>query len=395
MIQAEVLRPTELSPGDLAAWRSFCAMTPAFANPLLGPDFAMLMDRARDDARVAVFRRAGETIGFLAFHRRPSGFARPIGAAFGDYHAIISPPDERFDAREALAAAKISAFRFAGLIDPHGLFDGAGDASCPGYVLTAETLDAYAERLREANPKFFKNVRRLHNKLEREWGEIVLTPGDTSQDAFDQLMAWKRDQFRRTGCHDVFGPEWTSQLFQTVFEMRDGRLQGAMSTLRAGGRLVAGHFGPRLGKVWHGWISAMDPDASSCGPGLVMMLQVPEIMQALGLKAYDMGRGHDHYKAPFAGEVRQTYEGLAVSRSLAGLAAGSLERAWEIAGRDSAAMKLHRRLDQIAAVELSVGGRVQGVVGALAGYGRRTAHKKAISERAAEAPPVEKVTEDA
>lgn len=394
MIQAEVLRPTELSPGDLAAWRSFCAMTPDFQNPLLGPDFALLMDKARDDARVAVFRRGGETIGFLAFHRRPSGFARPMGAAFGDYHGIVSPPEERFDARDALAAAKISAFRFAGLIDPHGLFGGAGDASCPGYVLTAETPDAYAERLREANPKFFKNVRRLQNKLEREWGELTLTPGDTSQEAFDQLMAWKRDQFRRTGCHDVFGPAWASQLFQTVFEMRDGKLQGAMTTLRAGGRLVAGHFGPRLGKVWHGWVSAMDPDASSCGPGQVMMLMVPEIMQGLGLATYDMGRGHDHYKAPFASQVRQAYEGLAVSRSLAGLAASSLERAWEIAGRDSAAMKLHRRLDQIAAVELSMGGRVQGVVGALTGYGRRNAHKKAISDRAP-AAEAEKVAEEA
>ena len=163
--------------------------------------------------------------------------------------------------------------------------------------------------------------------------------------------------------------------------MRSGKLQGAMTTLRAGGRLVAGHFGPRLGKVWHGWVSAMDPDASACGPGLVLMLQVPEIMQALDLIAYDMGRGHDHYKAPFASEVRPAAEGLAVSRSLAGLAASTLEHAWEIAGRESAATKLRRRLDQIAAVELSMSGRVQGVMGALAGYGRRNAHKKAISER--------------
>lgn len=381
MIQAEVLRPSELTPGDLAAWRSFCASTPAFQNPLLGPDFALLVGEVREDARVAVFRRAGETVGFLAHHRRPSGFARPIGAAFSDYHAIITPPGERLDAREALAAARISALRFSGLLDPYHLFGGEGVAGETGYVLHAQTPEAYAERLKEANNKQFRNWRRLHNKLEREWGEVTLVSGDTSAEAFEQLLGWKREQFRRTGAHDVFNPDWARELFARVFERRDGRLQGAMTTLRAGGKVVAGHFGPRVGPIWHGWISSIDPACGSCGPGFVLMLQTPEIMAALGLEVYDMAPSHEHYKAPFATATVPTVEGLAVSRSLAGVAAGSLERAWGLAGRKSAASKLRRRLDQIAAVELSMGGRVQGVLGALAGYGRRNAHKKTISDR--------------
>jgi CelD/BcsL family acetyltransferase involved in cellulose biosynthesis len=382
MIQAEVLRPADLSPGDLAAWRSFCAGTPAFHNPLLGPDFALLVGEVREDARVAVFRRGGETVGFLAHHRRPSGFARPIGAAFSDYHAIITPPDERFDAAQALAAARLSALRFCGLLDPHGLFGDVGVPGETGYILNAQTAEAYAERLREANTKQFRNWRRLHNKLEREWGEVTLHPGDTGDDAFEQLLAWKRDQFRRTGAHDVFHPDWARDLFRKVFERREGRLQGAMTTLRAGGKVVAGHFGPRVGGVWHGWISSIDPACASCGPGFVLMLQTPEIMSALGLEVYDMAPSHEHYKAPFATATVATTEGLAVSRSLAGVAAGSIERAWGLAGRKSPAVQLRRRLDQIAAVELSVGGRVQGVIGALAGYGRRSAHKKTISRRA-------------
>lgn len=382
MIKAEVLRPADLTPGDLAAWRSFCAGTPAFHNPLFGPDFALLVGEVRDDARVAVFRREGESVGFLAHHRRPSGFARPIGAAFSDYHALITPPGEGFDVRQALNAARISSLRFSGLVDPNGLFDGVGVAAEAGYVLHAETSNAYADRLREANPKQFRNWRRLHNKLEREWGEVSLVPGDTSQEAFDQLISWKRDQFHRTGAHDVFHPDWARNLFQTVFERREGRLQGAMTTLRAGGKVVAGHFGPRLGSVWHGWISSIDPACAACGPGFVLMLQTPEIMAGLDLQTYDMAPSHEHYKAPFATSTVQTTEGLAVSQSLAGVAAGSIERAWGLAGRKSPAVQLRRRLDQIAAVELSVGARVQGVLGALAGYGRRSAHKKTISHRA-------------
>src|ERR1700761_3089936 len=89
-LEAEIVHPAELSRVDIAAWRRLQAAEPAFGSPLLGPDFAQAVGAVRPDARVAVYRRAGHAIGFLAHHRRPGGFARPIGAPFCDYHALVS-----------------------------------------------------------------------------------------------------------------------------------------------------------------------------------------------------------------------------------------------------------------------------------------------------------------
>ena len=101
----DVTRPSDLSALEQAAWRAFQAASPAFGDPLFGFDFALAVGAVRDDAHVAVYRRGGRIVGFLAHHRRPSGFARPIGAPFCDYHALISAPGEAIDGARALAAA--------------------------------------------------------------------------------------------------------------------------------------------------------------------------------------------------------------------------------------------------------------------------------------------------
>ena len=93
MLTAETLHPSDLTGADLAAWRALAAAHPAFASPLLGPDFAVEVGRVRDDARVTVWRRDHQAIGFLAHHRRPGGLARPIGSPFSDYHALVSSVD--------------------------------------------------------------------------------------------------------------------------------------------------------------------------------------------------------------------------------------------------------------------------------------------------------------
>ncbi len=381
MIQAEVRHPSTLSDADALDWRRLCAAEAAFSSPLLGPDFARLVGEVREDARVAVFRQDGRAMGFLPFHKRPNGFARPIGSAFSDYHALIAAADAPIDGPEALAAAHIGAFAFTGLIDPLGAFPRARPSGMSGHVIALQgTAEAHQEALKAANPKRHKNWRRLQNKLEREFGELQITPLDTDQEAFDLLLAWKRDQFRRTGSHDVLRAGWARALFQTAFERHDGPLRGVMTTLRAGGRLVAGHFGLAGDETCHVWISAMDPACAGCGPGQVLMLQAPETLEALGLKVYDLGPGYAHYKAPFAtGEVAIA-EGLTMADGPAGLAARSLDSAWSLAGdgRINVVCRLRRRLDHIAAAELSVSGRVRGVIEALAGSSRRAASREPV-----------------
>jgi CelD/BcsL family acetyltransferase involved in cellulose biosynthesis len=372
MLQAEIVRPRELSAADLAAWTAFRAATPAFRSPLLSAAFALAVAEAREDAAVAVFRREGQVVGFLAHHRRPAGLARPIGSSWSDYHALVAAPDAGIDGGEALRLARIAAFRFGALVDPHGVFAAAETAPHEAYRIALAAPDEdYWERLRAQSPKRFKNMRRLEHKLAREMGEVSLVAPDHDAAAFERLLAWKSQQYRRTGLHDVLHPAWSRSLMQALFEAREGRLQGLLVTLRVGDRPVAAHFGVREGDAYHPWLAAYDPAFAAYSPGLTFMSEAIRAMPGLGLTSYDLSAGSDHYKRPFASETVAVSEG--VLRVQGGAIERSLVRVSGVLGEGPARIltRVRRRIDHIAAAELSLSGRVQGLAAAVAASSRR------------------------
>ena len=369
MLHAEIIRPEDVSLADRQRWSELQRETPAFGSPLLGPDFAAAVGAVRKDAAVAVYRRAGQTIGFLAHHRRPDGLARPIGATWSDYHALIASPDAAIEGAEALRAAGIKAWRFAGLLDPHGAFAASQAASKETYLIKLDgPAEAYLEALRAASPKRFKNLRRLENKLDREVGELRLVAPDHDDLAFEMLLGWKREQFRRTGLHDVLHPSWTQDLLRSLFQTREGPLQGLLITLRVRGRPVGAHFGVRLGGAYHPWLAAYDPEFGAYSPGMVLISRAIEAMPALGLVSYDLSDGSDHYKRPFASEGHVVREG-----SLRPNGVGASRLSGLLEARAPTLHRVQRRLDHIATCELSLSGRLQGIAAAVAGGSRRLA----------------------
>lgn len=374
MLTAETKHPSDLKAADLAAWRALAAAHPAFASPLLGPDFAIEVGRVRDDARVTVWRRDHKPVGFLPHHRRPGGLARPIGSPFSDYHALVGAADAGLKGPEALALAGLSAFRFTGLVDPHGVFEGAVAERSPSFVVRLDQpVEAYLEGLRAASPKRFKNYRRLDSKLDREVGPLRLVAGDIRDQAFEALLAWKSAQLNRTGLSDFLRPGWTRALMRNLFERRKGEMQGLLVMLYAGEHPVGGHFGIRQGPVYHPWIAATDPQFVSFGPGITVLSRAIAAMPELSLTTYDLGPSHDHYKRHYAQADMEVGEGLAAAASPAGRMAEGVESAWTLAGarRAGPVGKLRRRLDVIAATELTTAGRVRGFAEALAAQGRR------------------------
>jgi len=372
MLQAQILRPAELSRRDRAAWAAFRAETEAFASPLLSFEFAEAVARQRQDAAVAVFSRRGEPAGFLAHHRRPGGLGRPIGAPWSDYQALIAAPGSAIDGMEALRAAGLQAFRFAGLIDPEGVFAEADSAGSEAYhIALAASGEDYWESLRAASPKRFKNMRRLEHKLAREMGEVVLVAPDHDPSAFERLLGWKSDQFRRSGLHDVLRPDWSRRFMLQLFETREGPLQGLLITLRVAGRPVAGHFGVRMGDAYHPWIAAYDPALAAYSPGLTFISEAIRAMPRIGLARYDLSAGSDHYKRPFASAVTTVREGVA-RLGAPGLAPTLVRLSGLLGPRPADAVRrVERRLDHIAAVDLSFAGRVQGIAQAIAASSRR------------------------
>lgn len=364
MLQTETMHPSDLTPELIAAWRSLCAANPAFASPLLGPDFAMAVGAVRPDARVTVAWQACAPVAFWPHHRRPGGLARPIGAPFSDYHGLVAAPGVPISPNELVAAADVNRFLFEGLVDPEGRFADFVTVQRPVYgIRLTGAPESYFEALRAESPKRFKNMRRLEHKLEREVGTISLTAPDRDREAFETLLAWKSDQFRRTGLHDVLSPDWVRALMRNLFEMEGPYLQGMMITLRADGRPVAGHFGVRCGETFHPWVASFDPAFSAYGPGVTLVSRAIRDMGRLGLTSYDLSGGHDHYKKPFAVGSETVAQG-AVTR-------GAKPSARRFADRPSALVRVGRRLDHIAAAEPTLPGRVKGVLSALRGASLR------------------------
>ncbi|MBR7620600.1 GNAT family N-acetyltransferase [Phenylobacterium sp. 20VBR1] len=371
MLSAETFHPSDLSQADISTWRRLCASRPEFANPLMGPDFAQAVGKVRADARVTVWRWPGRTAGFLAYHRRPGSYARPIGAPLSDYHGLVAEPG--LDSDEALAAAGLSVYRFTGLTDPNMAFAGFGAVERESFVIALETTaEAYLEALRAASPKRFKNYRRLDHKLDREVGALSIR-AEFDQTAFDTLLRWKREQLARTGAHGFLNADWTQGLLQDLFERQAGDFQGLMVNLYAGERLVAGHFGIRQGGIYHPWIASTDPELGAWSPGQVFLGRAIAAMPQMGLTTYDLGPGHEHYKRPYALTTRRIGEGVATAANLGGRAAQMSEQAWTLAGAhgQGAVGKLRRRLDIIASSELSFTGRALGLAQAIGARVRR------------------------
>jgi CelD/BcsL family acetyltransferase involved in cellulose biosynthesis len=375
MLNVETIHPNLLSAADAALWRSLAAANEGFCNPLIGPDFAQAVGRVREDARVAVVRRAGETVGFLPFHRRPGGLARPIGSPLSDYHALVSRPDAGLRIGDVLRAADVSVFRYSGLIDPHAVFPVSPESARTAYLidLSGTNAEAYLEAVRAESPKKIKNYRRLDNKLDREVGPVRLVACDVSREAFNLLIDWKREQLARTGGHDFLRADWTRELLADLFTTRDGPMRGLMINLYAGDTLIGGHFGVRQGATYHPWIASTNPEMAAWSPGQIFFLRAIAAMPELGLTRYDLGPGHDHYKRAYGLKTIQIGEGAATAATVAGRVAHSMESVWTLAGAHGAGPigQLRRRMDAIASTELTMTGRVRGFVEAVAARAHR------------------------
>ncbi|WP_333585779.1 GNAT family N-acetyltransferase [Phenylobacterium sp.] len=373
MLTTEILHPSALDAADAAVWRDLCASHPDTASPLLGPDFARAVGASRPDAAVAIWRQGAAPVAFLPHMRRPGGLARPIGAPLSDYHGLVAA--RPMDLASALSLADISAYRFSGLVGPAVEAATHGLAGQPAYVIDiGDDAPAYLEALRSASPKRFKNFRRLEHKLEREVGPPRLVAPDQDPRALEQVLAWKRDQLARSGLQDFLAPAWVNQLLWRLFSEPAGELRGLLIGLYAGDQLLAGQFGVRHGGIFHPWIASTNPNMHPWSPGQLFLLAAIAAMPGLGLRTYDLGPGHEHYKAPFALSRREIWSGTVAAAGVRGLRARMGEGAWRLAeaGGGRLVQRARRRFETISTVELTLSGRVRGLASAVASRARRS-----------------------
>ncbi|MEU7856486.1 GNAT family N-acetyltransferase [Nonomuraea sp. NPDC049141] len=315
-----VVRPGDLGESERARWRALQKADTSLDNPFLSVEFALAMDRLRDRVRVAVIQDETGIAGFFPYERHSFGIGKPLGGFLTTCHGLISVPDLRLEAKALLRACKLSVFDFDHLVAGQPTFAPYESDVRPAPVMDfTQGFDAWLQQVKTNSPKNLKTVRYKERKFGREQGGLRFEWASADPEVLRTLLAWKSDQYRRTGRVDRFAQPWIVELIDLMFAEKSADFSGVLTMLYAGDVPVAGHFGLRTATTLVGWFPAYDTEFARYSPGIVHHLQMAEAAAAAGLHMVDMGKGGKEYKDWLKSGVLYVAEGR-VSRPSASAA---------------------------------------------------------------------------
>lgn len=217
--------------------------------------------------------------------------------------------------------------RFTGLADPEGRFANARQGVEKSWQINLrDGAGAYRDRLRQEQPKNLANTGRCFRKAEREIGPVRYTYQDPSREAFSQVMAMKRQQFRSTGKFDVLSASWIRALFDVLWRWPKPDFGLVFSTVYFGERLAAGEIFLRRGNRLHAWIAVYDRDLAAYSPGHILTDKMLDAAAAHGVELIDFGSGSDVYKARWCLEFQPIEHAVVHSNTVAGRARATVSR---------------------------------------------------------------------
>jgi CelD/BcsL family acetyltransferase involved in cellulose biosynthesis len=310
-VSISVVRPAELGSAEIAAWRSFQDSTPTLANAFLSPDFAIAVGRHRPGARVAVLSDGPDLAGFFPFERRGPGWGMPIAAGLTDFQGLVHAPGAEWDPRALLKACGISVWQFDHLVPGQEPFERCQAAVAPSPVIDlTQGYDAYYEALKSSSSRFCPDLRRKTRKIERDVGDLRFVLDSRDVTDLRTLMAWKSDQYQRTGRIDRFSQPWVVRLVDDLLGTGNEHFSGLLSMLYAGDVPVAGHFSVRFGSRLTFWFTSYSTRFNVYSPGLLHTLRTIEGAAAQGVRLIDLGKGHKRWKESLKSYDTQVAEGI-------------------------------------------------------------------------------------
>jgi CelD/BcsL family acetyltransferase involved in cellulose biosynthesis len=288
-----VVRPLDLGDAEIKRWRMLQETDPLLGSPFLAPEFAQAVGRFRDNVRVAVVTDGPDVVAFLPYETSGLGIGHPVGFGLTDLQGIIAPPELELDARALLKACGLSVWDFDHLLAHQATFRPYHRVHRVEPIIDLSAgFDVYMDEARRLAPKTHKTIRYKERKLGREVGEVRYTFASHDPADLRRLMAWKSDQYQRTGRTDRFARPWIVRLVEHLHETGFG----VLSVLTAGDRPVSAHFGLRSGTVMAGWFPAYDTEFAKYSPGMIGHLRLAEGAAAHGITEIAMGRGGKEFK---------------------------------------------------------------------------------------------------
>lgn len=358
----DLITPEQLDDGLVAAWEAMLDANPALTSPYFLPQFTRIAGAVTPGARVAVLHRGGRPVGFFP-HQRRGGAIQPLAAPMNDYHGVIAAPQNAPSLEQVAGALDARRLSVGGWI-------GAASGGRHGVTVQAAMPDGYdawyAER-RAAFGKYFKDKERARRSLETELGPIRVEFAKRDAGLIDRVIELKRDQYRRTGRHDVFACGWTRDVLHALAASDDPRFGASVSALWGGDRLAAIEISLHATDQWHFWFPAYDPSAARCSPGILLSLDTMKVASAQGWSVFDYGFQGESYKKYFCNAQIDVIEAVVERPGAAGKALSAASAALGVAGQARAQRlrdSVRRRWAAIEACEVTPGARMRGALSA-------------------------------
>lgn len=287
----------ELDAALVAAWRSIQGRNDAFSSPYFCPEFTQAVGQVRDDVRIVVIEDAGCPVGFFPHQRSSLGMGKPVGGPMSDFHGVVATSDAEWDLRALMRAAKLSVWAFDHLVGNVGKFEPyvTAHATSP-HIDIGSGYERFAQQTREGGSDYIKKTEGLARKLGRDVGPLRFTLHEMGSGAMEQLIDWKRDQYRTAGTLDVFRVSWTRDLLDRIAHIQTAEFAGVCSALRVGDKILAVHMGMRSREVFHYWFPGYAPEFAKFSSGIILLLRLAEALSNDGVRTIDLGKGDSQYK---------------------------------------------------------------------------------------------------
>lgn len=361
--QVKAFAPDALGYELRQLWDKMRAQNPTLYSPYFTLGYIDAVHHACGDVRILVISKKDDVLGFLAVQGK--SLIRPAGMPLSDYQGIICRPDTELDLNDVLRSGDLGAFHYGLMVNDFvpGAID---DCAC---IDLSGGGQAWRDAQNKSYRRNIKDLDRRNRRAEEEIGEITIEYRSDDEDAFEQLLTWKREKFAVTHKYDVLSVEWTNALLRELWQNPPADVRADMHVMRYNGAIAAIDLGLTDGKTYHSWIVGYDVVFSRYSPGACLLEDIITRSADLGYTRLDLGNGIEGYK--------KYYHGMPVTiRS--GMAAGSgplatlsrLYRSAEQSPLKPMPTKLRRRYSQIAACDSTFGGRSKAMLSAIKNAGK-------------------------
>jgi len=310
-LNISLLRPHELTATQVACWREIQNQAKSLQSGLFCAELVQMVDRHRAGLEVALIENRNRCVGFFPFYRDRWNFARPFAGPLTDFQGVVAALDEPLDIRELLRSCNLNGWSFDHLLAEQQAFR-------PYHVIQGESpymdlsrgFEAYRTNRRNARSDELKEALRKSRKIQRELGALRFEPYVQKEAALNQLLKWKAEQLHRTKAKNSLSSAWISSLMREVITTRTPEFAGMLSAIYVGDQLAAATLGVRSRNVLHGWVTAYDRKFAKYSPGLILLTQLGQAAENLGVHRIDMGKGSEPYKRSFGSGGTPLAEGV-------------------------------------------------------------------------------------